>query len=156
MDLLPYFQTLETAGLGRIVRESVWLFPAIEAVHLLALSLLGGALLLVDLRLLGAGLTGAPAAALARAARPWLTAAVILIIGTGVPLFLSEAVKCYYSPSFWLKMLTLPLALLFTYGVRQRVAERDSTSRGAAAAVGATSITLWFVVAAAGRWIGFS
>ena len=156
MDLLATFESLESSGLGLVVRESVWLFPAIEAVHLLGLSLLGGALLLVDLRLLGAGLTGTPAAPLARQARPWLTAAVLLMIATGVPLFLSEAVKCYYSPSFWVKIVSFPIAIAFTYAVRQRVAESATTGRGTAALTGATSIVLWFVVAAAGRWIGFS
>lgn len=156
MDVLAWFEWFESSGLGLVVRESVWLFPVIEAVHLLGLSLLGGAVVLVDLRLLGFGLTGTSPAALARHARPWLTTAVIVMFATGVPLFLSEAVKCYYSPSFWVKMFTLPIALGFTFAVRQRVAESDATPRGLAAFTGATSMTLWFVVAAAGRWIGFS
>ena len=156
MDLLETFQQLESSGLGLYVRESVWLFPAIEAVHLLGLSLLGGAVLLVDLRLLNAGLTGTSAAVLARQVRPWLTASIVLMLATGVPLFLSEAVKCYYNTSFWVKIVTFPIAVAFTYVVRQRVAEADTTPRGTAALTGAASIALWFVVAAAGRWIGFS
>ena len=141
---------------GQIVRESVWLFPVIEAAHLLGLSLLGGVVLIVDLRLLGAGLVGAPAALLARQLRPWLTAAVVTMIATGVLLFLSEAVKCYYSQAFWVKILTFPIAIAFTYAVRQRVAEADTTSRGLAVLTATASLSLWFVVAAAGRWIGFS
>ncbi len=156
MDLLPFFAWCESTGLGLVVRESVWLFPAIEAVHLLGLSLLGGAVLLVDLRLLNAGLTGTPTAVVARQARPWLIAAVVVMIATGVPLFLSEAVKCYYSPSFWVKMTTLPIALVFTFAVRQRVAASRTVRRGPAALTGAVSMALWLVVAAAGRWIGFS
>jgi hypothetical protein len=156
MSLLPFFEWCESTGLGLMVRESVWLFPVIEAVHLLGLSLLGGALLVVDLRLLGAGLTGSPAALLARQARPWLTAAVATMVATGLLLFLSEAVKCYYSQAFWVKILTFPVALGFTYAVRQPVAEAETTSRVTAAFTGAASIALWVVVAAAGRWIGFS
>ncbi len=156
MELLPLFESLESTGLGLMVRESVWLFPVIEAVHLLGLSLLGGAVLLVDLRLLNRGLVGTPVQALATHTRPWLIAAVVVMFLTGVPLFLSEAVKCYYSPSFWVKMLTLPIALGFTFFVRQRVAESETTPRGIAAMTGATSIALWVIVAAAGRWIGFS
>ena len=156
MDLLPLFEWCESTGLGLMIRESVWVFPVIEAVHLLGLSLLGGALLIVDLRLLGAGLTRTPAALLARQVRPWLIAAVALMAVTGVPLFLSEAVKCYYSQAFWVKITTLPLAVAFTFAVRQRIAEADATSRRTAALTGAASIALWFVVAAGGRWIGFS
>ena len=156
MDLLAFAEWCESTGLGQIVRESVWLFPVIEAAHLLGLSLLGGVVLIVDLRLLGAGLVGAPAALLARQLRPWLTAAVVTMIATGVLLFLSEAVKCYYSQAFWVKILTFPIAIAFTYAVRQRVAESDTTSRGLAVLTATASLSLWFVVAAAGRWIGFS
>jgi hypothetical protein len=156
MDLLAFAEWCESTGLGQIVRESVWLFPVIEAAHLLGLSLLGGVVLIVDLRLLGAGLVGAPAALLARQLRPWLTAAVVTMIATGVLLFLSEAVKCYYSQAFWVKIVTFPLAIVFTYAVRQRVAEADTTSRGLAVLTATASLSLWFVVAAAGRWIGFS
>ena len=72
-------------------------------------------------------------------------------------LFLSEAVKCYYSQAFWVKMAVLPVALLFTFVVRQRVAlgalDGTATRRRV---TGAVSLALWFTVAAAGRWIGFS
>jgi len=156
MDVLAFFEWCESTGLGLMVRESVWLFPVIEAVHLLGLSLLGGAIFLVDLRLLGAGLTATPVAVLARQVRPWLTAAVVVMVTTGVLLFLSEAVKCYYSQAFWVKITTLPLAIAFTYAVRQKVAEAEASSRTTAALTGAASIALWVVVAAAGRWIGFS
>jgi hypothetical protein len=156
MELLPLFEWFESTGPGLVVRESVWLFPVIEAAHLLGLCLLGGALLVVDLRLLGAGLTATPAATLARQARPWLVGAVTLLLVTGVLLFLSEAVKCYYNQSFWVKITTLPVALVFTFAVRQRVIGTGSANRTAERLAGAASLLLWFVVAAAGRWIGFS
>lgn len=156
MDLLPLLERLESTGVGLIVRESVWLFPVIEAVHLLGLSLLGGAVLLVDLRMLGFGLTGTPTAVLAQQARRWLTWSVVTMTVSGLFLFLSEAVKCYYSPAFWVKILTFPVAIAFTYAVRQRVAEAPDTTAVAAKLTALASFTLWFVVAAAGRWIGFS
>jgi len=154
--LLPFFEWCEATALGLAVRESVWLFPAIEAVHLLGLCLLGGALLIVDLRMLGTGLTRTPIALLARQARPWLVAGVVTMMATGVLLFLSEAIKCYYSQAFWVKMTTLPAALIFTFAVRERVAARAHVAGAPVAATGALSIALWVIVAAAGRWIGFS
>lgn len=155
--LLPFFQWCESLWLGQAVVGSQWLFPAIEAVHLLGLGLLGGALLLVDLRLLGLGLTRTPVAELARDARPFLVGAIALMILTGVPLFLSEAVKCYYNDAFWVKMTTLPFALAFTFTIRSQAltdSVRNTARRQKLA--GALSMALWFVVAAAGRWIGFS
>ena len=63
--LLPFFEWCEATTIGTLVRESLWLFPIIEAVHLLGLCLLFGALLIVDLRLLGVGLKDQPIAELA-------------------------------------------------------------------------------------------
>jgi hypothetical protein len=155
--LLPFFQWCESSALGEAVRTSLWLFPAIEAVHLLGLCLLGGSLLVLDLRMLGWGLRLQPIATLARDTRPWLMASVVVMIATGIPLFLSEAIKCYYNQAFWVKITTLPIALLFTFTLRQRVAqdvELDTSPRSRL--VAAASLALWFTVAAAGRWIGFS
>lgn len=155
--LLGFFEWCETTRIGTAVRDSLWLFPVIEATHLLGLALLGGSLLVVDLRMLGWGLRDRPIAELARHVRPWLWAALGIMVATGVPLFLSEAVKCYYNPAFWLKMRTLPLALLFTLVVRERMTRNpalDTSVRSRLA--GGVSVALWLTVAAAGRWIGFS
>jgi hypothetical protein len=154
--LLPWFEWLESLWLGDAVRQSLWLFPVIEAVHLLGLCLLGGAILVVDLRMLGVGLRQ-PIPEIARDARPWLVLAIVVMIATGVPLFLSEAIKCYYNTSFWVKITTLPLAIVFSLAVRDRVARTSTSETNATTkAVGLISIALWLTVAAAGRWIGFS
>jgi hypothetical protein len=155
--LLPLFEWLEASFLGQVVRTSVWLFPVTEAIHLLGLCLLGGAVLLVDLRMLGFGLTRQSIHDLARDARPWLITAVVVLVTTGTMLFLSEAIKCYYNTSFWVKITTLPVAIVFTFAVKQRVALAESLDTSARTrVVAALSLALWFTVAAAGRWIGFS
>lgn len=155
--LLPFFEWCEATALGQLVRESLWMFPVIEAMHLLALSVLGGALLVVDLRMLGAGLTATPIPVLARGAHRWLVRAVAAMVTTGLLLFLSEAVKCYHNPSFWVKMSTLPVALLFAFTIRRRVAlGADGGTSWRTRLTAVVSIALWFTVAAAGRWIGFS
>lgn len=155
--LLPLFEWFEATPIGQSVRQSLWAFPVIEAVHLLGLCLLGGAILVVDLRLLGTGLKRQRISEVAGRARPWLLAAIAVMILTGVPLFLSEAIKCYYNRSFWVKMATLPVALGYTFGVRERVAHNEALETSLKSRlIGLGSLSLWFVVAAAGRWIGFS
>jgi len=161
MDDIPWhealFDTFEATAIGTVVRESIWAFPIIEAAHLLGLCLMGGALLIVDLRMIGIGMTGRRIHELSRYARPWLIAGFLLMVLTGVPMFLSEAIKAYFNRSFWVKMITLPFALLFTFGVRERMAKNEELqTSGRTRLVGAISIALWFVVAAAGRWIGYS
>ena len=151
------FDWFEYTSIGIVVRESIWLFPVIEAVHLLGLCLLGGAVLVVDLRMLGWGLKRQTIAELAQQLKPWLLGAVALLLVTGALLFVSEAVKCYYSESFKVKMITLPIALAFTFTVRAKLAAAggmDASLKTRTAAL--ASMMLWFTVAAAGRWIGFS
>ncbi len=157
MDFLPWFEWGEASWLGQVVRTSVWMFPVIEAIHLLGLSMLGGLMLVVDLRMLGIALRDQPIATLARGVQPWLIRSVVLMLVTGFLLFISEAVKCYHNQAFWVKMSTLPIAIAFTFLVRQRVASRDGVTTGwKSRIVAMTSIALWSTVAVGGRWIGFS
>lgn len=155
IDLYTLAQQIEATPLGAGIKNSIWLFPGIEAVHLLALALLGGALLMLDLRLLGAGLTRQSPSTVERSTRPWLIAAILTLIGTGVLIGASEAVKLHDRKAFTVKMIALGLALLFTFLIRNPQAQRD-VAGVPAKAIGALSICLWLTVALAGRWIGFS
>jgi hypothetical protein len=157
MSLHAFCLWCEHSAIGTAVRDSVWLFPIIEVVHLVGLAVLGGAVLLVDLRLVGIGLHDVPVASLARAARPWLAGSLAVTGVSGVLLFLSEAGKCYENPAFWLKLVLLTAALVFAGLVRPRFT-RDTTVaplRTSARLAGAVSLLLWVGVAAAGRGIGF-
>jgi len=156
MTLYDVFQAIEKTPLGGTLRESLWLFPAIEAVHLLALAIFGGALLILDLRLLGLGLNTFKTSSIERSARPWQIGSVVTLIVTGVLLGVSEAVKLYDKYAFWVKMTALLAALLFTFLVRNRFAVRDPKDGLAMKAVAIASLVVWFTVAAAGRWIGYS
>ncbi len=158
MDLLAFCQWFEESGVGRAVRESVWAFAVIESIHLLGLVTIGGAALIVDLRLLNLGLRRQPVAELARDARRFFSVGLAVMVVSGTALFASEAVKCYYSTPFWIKIVTLFFAIIFTYGVRNRIALSQEGRFGGATktVVAVLSIGMWFTVAAAGRWIGFS
>ena len=158
MSLLPFFTWVENSGLGGAIRSSSWLFPVIEAFHLLGLAVIGGAVLVVDLRLFGFGLRRQPVAQLARDAQRWLIGSLMVMIATGSLLFTSEAVKCYYHPAFWVKMTSLFLAIVFTFTVHRKVALADETRVRPlwSKLVALVSITLWSGVGIGGRWIGFS
>ena len=109
------------------------------------------------LRMLGFGLTNQSLAALATAVHPWLEASLALLVSTGLLLFASEAARVLHTPAFWVKIATLPVAVLYTFTVRRRVAAQSGPDTSRRTRVTATvSLLLWFTVAAAGRWIGFS
>ncbi len=157
-SMLPFFQWCEASAIGSAIRQSTWAFAVIESVHLLALAAIGGAVLVVDLRLLGWGLRRQTVAEVARDAQPWFVGSLIVMLVTGVSLFLSESVKCYYSTPFWWKMSSLALAVIFAFTIRRRATMTDDVRAGRIylKLVALVSLTLWFGVGAGGRWIGFS
>jgi len=158
MSLLPFFEWCENTAIGEAIRNSLWLFPVIEAFHLVALALIGGAVLLVNMRLLGLVMGERPVSELARDAHPWFLGGLLVMFASGIPLFLSESIKCYYSVAFWVKMSALLTVLVFTFTVYRRVTLADEdhvrTLRGKLVAV--VSLALWAAVGWGGRWIGFS
>ncbi len=156
MTLLEVFQSLEEMWIGEAIRTSYWLFPFIEAIHLVGLALLGGTVLVVDLRLLGLTLRSRPATQVLLNARPYFVLALVTMFATGIPLALSEMIKLYYNFSWWVKISTLGIAILFTFFVRNPMVLRDRASNVTLAGIGLVSLVLWFTVAGAGRWIGFS
>jgi hypothetical protein len=158
MHLLPFFQWVSTTPVSQAISTSQWAFAVIESTHLLALSVIGGAVLIVDLRLLGLGLRNQSVAQVARDAQPWLIGSLAVMLVTGVLLFTSEPIKCYYSTAFWVKMSCLATGMIFAFTVRRNVA---LASEGRVRpiwmkVVALVSLALWFGVGAGGRWIGFS
>ena len=153
---IEFYDRLEQTWIGTAVRESLWLMPAIWAVHLVGLAALGGSILVVDLRLFGAGLTRLTPAQVSAYAMPWFLGSLTLMLATGIPLFLSEAVKCCFNDSFEVKIAALIAGIVFTFAVRNRIAAMADVSKWLSKGVAALSLAIWFTVAAAGRWIGFS
>jgi hypothetical protein len=154
--LYPFFEWCEASMIGNAIRTSPWAFAVIESIHLLGLAAIGGAVLVVDLRLLGIGLTREPVRQLAREAHPWLVGSLAVMLLTGVAMFLSESIKCYYSTPFWVKMTSLALAIVFTFTIRRKVTEAEEPRPLVYKLVALVSLALWFGVGAGGRWIGFS
>lgn len=155
--LLPIFKFFDKSWIGTSVSDSRWLFPAIEAVHIVALCLLFGAILMLNLRLLGLALNNKPIAQRARDFAPWVLCSLITILATGIMLFASEAMKAYASVPFQVKMLFLFAAMIFHYTVYSRVTKagegKISPAWNKLAAI--VSIILWLGVGIGGRGIGF-
>ena len=157
MSLLDFFRLVQYSPLLVAMRSSPWVFPVIASIHLMGLALIGGAVLVVDLRLLGFGLWRQPVDRIARDAERWLLVSLAVLLPTGLLQFMCfAATKYYYLQAFWLKMAALPLALVFTFAVRRKVAMADETRVSPAwrKLVALVSLSLWSTVAIAGRWIG--
>jgi len=159
--MLEFCQWLEQTSVGTAIRQSLWLFPAIETVHLLGMAALVGTVTVLDLRLLGWVLRRDRISHLVELLIPWVWFSFGVQLVTGALLFSSEAVKIYGNPAFRLKMLLLLLAgvqaVIFQTVISRKLSawdERRSPPIGAKL-MGLISILLWASVVAAGRFIGF-
>jgi len=157
MSVLEFCRWVQYSAPLVAMRSSPWIFPVIATIHLMGLAVIGGAVLVVDLRLLGLGLQGQPVAGLARDAERWLLRGVLVMVSTGIPLFMCFATKYYYLTFFWVKMAALLLVIAFTLSVRRRVVMADEAhvSPVRSKLVALVSISLWTIVAVGGRYIGF-
>ena len=150
------FDRMEQSFVGELLRNSVCMFPVVEAVHIIGLDILGGSILIGDLRLLGFVLNARPINYVINETFIWLKLGLFILVSTGIPLFLSEAIKCYYSRAFWIKMSALMLGLIFLFFIRNPLCLKTEKDSYRFRVIGIVSISIWAVVAGSGRWIGFS
>jgi hypothetical protein len=152
---MSFPQWVAHTGLGIAMRKSTILFPAIEVVHVLGLTLLLGSILAMDMRLLGAGLRRQSVPEVSAGLSPMFWVGLSAALTTGILMFVGEPVKCFFNEAFWWKMGLLAAALLFHLTLF-RWASRSETLRPAwRKSVAAVSLALWFGVGVAGRVIGF-
>jgi hypothetical protein len=154
--LLPFFQRLEDLHLATAIDTSGYFVAAINVMHLLALTLFIGAVLIVDLRLLGRGISKQPLVQVARDAQPWLIAGFLALFVTGVLQILATPMKAYYSPQFWFKMQLLVVAVIYTFTLRRKITMSDEKRVGPiwGKLVALVSISMWVMIAISGRLIG--
>ena len=153
-----FFVWLEGSALGAFVKDQGATFATIEAVHLMALAVLGGSVLLSDLRLCNLVLTDVPSKTVTDNAHKFFKISLIVLLVTGFVMLSGVATKCYHNFYYWVKMAALAAGILFAFTVRQPLLQRDHAQLNPMTLklVALASISVWFLVAASGRWIGFS
>jgi hypothetical protein len=153
----PFYEWAGRTWVGVTVADSNWLFPAVEAVHIVALTVLLGAIIMLDMRLMGVTLRTKPVRNLYQELAPWTMASLGMMLVTGGILFASEAIKTYNSPPFETKMVLLAAAILFHYTLARKLANsgEGTMSPVLGKLAGVVSLVLWFGVGFAGRAIGF-
>jgi hypothetical protein len=150
--MLPFFKWCDATSLGQAIRGVTWAFPAIETIHIMAMIGLLGGVMVIAISLFG-GLRRLTPAHIAQQVWPFMNTGLVIMLVTGILLFLSEALKCYDNDAFRPKMICLALAILWTYTVFRKATASDVPGRAKIVAV--VAVVLWFSVGVAGRAIGF-
>ncbi len=162
MSILSICQWIQDSSIGTQIRESTYMFPIIEATHVLGLAVSVGTIALVDLRLIGAALKDEPVTDVIEQLQPWTLSGFAAMFLSGALLFWSEAARLYPSYSYRVKLVFLLLvginALLFHSTIYKSV---DKWNRAAvtpmrARMAGWIGITFWAVVIFCGRWTAYN
>ncbi|MGB3936467.1 MAG: DUF6644 family protein [Burkholderiales bacterium] len=152
---------IEASALGVAMRQWLWLYPAVEVVHLAGIALLVGSVLVLDVRLLGFSRT-LPVRRLAAHVLPWTIGSFALILPSGLAMFVAHAGDLIASPVFALKMCLILAAgvnaAVFHAGVFRGAAAWDvgATPPAAARAAAALSLVLWLSAIACGRLLAYT
>ncbi len=158
MDFLIW---LNDTALGTAVRESLWLYPIFEIIHLIGIALLVGAIVMTDMRLLGLS-RKLPVNLTAQHLLPWVWAGFALALISGFALFSSFTTGYWANPAFRIKLILILAAgvnaSLFHFRVYRGVIgwNQDVPTPVVAKVFAGISIALWFSIIAAGRLIAYT
>ena len=160
--VVAMLELLEHSAIAVSIAESNWAFPTIETIHVIALTLMFGTVLIMDLRLLGLASVKQRYIALKRDVLPWTWWAFGGAVVSGCLMFITQATEYYENEAFRIKLFLLLLAginmLVFDLMIARGAANWDRESSvpwpGKVAAL--LSIALWISIVFFGRRVGFT
>jgi len=162
VSILGFCEWLQNLDWASGIKHSSWQFPVIESIHSLALSVMLWPAALLDLRLLDVFMRRRPVSQVSAQFLPWIWTGFAVMVLTGAMLFAAEAVKCYNSPFFRMKLALLAVAgfnaFLFHSTVFRGVEfwDKDSPTPRRAKLAGAASLVVWVGVVAMGRALAYA
>jgi hypothetical protein len=162
VDIAALLTRLQESGLAVAIRDSLYIFPLLESVHVIGLAVVFGSIIIIDLRLLGLASTNRPFQRIAADVLKWVLLAFAVTAVTGALMFTTNATVYYNNAYFRAKMVLLALAglnaLAFELTARRSVRDWDQSPAAPASGriLAAMSIVVWIGVIFAGRMIGFT
>jgi hypothetical protein len=162
MDISEVLKTIESTDIASSIRDSLYLFPMLESVHVIGLAIVFGTISIMDLRLLGLASTNRPFRMVASDILKWTWIAFIITFLTGGLMFTTNATAYFHNSVFQGKMALLLLAGInmgvfeLTVGRSSRQWDTSPSPPAAAKRAAVISLTLWIGVIFLGRWIGFT
>jgi len=162
MSPLEVCRWLQSTPGSIALHESIWVYPIVESVHVLTLSVFLGLTVMVDLRLLGASLSATPVSQVMRRLLPWMLAGFAVMVVSGALLFYAAPVRTYSNIFFRMKMTFLLMAGLnvavFHFTTSPTMLQWDLGMRPPIRArlAAGVSLALWAAIAVCGRMIAYN
>jgi uncharacterized membrane protein len=153
---------LESTSLSHGIQNLLWIVPAVQTVHIVAVAVVLSSMLMIGLRLLDRAGTLLSVGQVVGRFLPWVWVSLAVLLVTGSVLIIGEPARTLGNPSFWVKMALLAVVLVAAIALQlsmhdgsRLLASHWRTSRSAYATV-SLNLLLWCAVAVAGRWIAYT
>jgi Family of unknown function (DUF6644) len=162
MPIDAFLKSVEGTNFATTIRDSIWMFPIIESIHVISFTIVVGTIAIIDLRLLGLASMKRSFQKISSDILKWTWAAFILTVATGLMMFSTNARIYYHNPFFRAKMILLVFAGLnmaifeFTAGRTIHTWDESPTVPRIGKAVAVVSLALWVSIIFMGRIIGFT
>jgi hypothetical protein len=160
--LQSFAQWLSQTPPSRFIQDVLWIIPAVQTVHILAIAIVLSSVAMIELRLFGVVGQSTPMAQTAGRFLPWLWWGTLALAITGLILITAEPGRALTNPAFQLKMALLLVAVGVTVAFHRSVRKRSALwgdsagSLGILRAAALATLLLWFSIAVAGRWIAYA
>jgi len=158
----PFADWLSNTALSKTLQDQAWVVPTSQSIHIIAVSVVFGSAVMINLRLLGVGRSGRSVSQLSNTLIPWMWRGLAVLLFTGVIQTITEPVRQFVTPMFWAKMIMIVLVAtmtaLYANAVRRHASRWDTASlrptRAKAFAI--LSTLLWLAIIICGRFIGYT
>lgn len=162
MNIDAFLKLVEASRFAVTIRDSIWMFPILESVHVISFTLVVGTIAIIDLRLLGLASARRSFRLMASDILKWTWGAFVLAVATGLTMFTTNAQIYYHNPFFRTKMLLLVLAGVnmaffeMTAGRTIHSWDQAASAPRAGKAAAVLSLAIWISIIFMGRIIGFT
>jgi hypothetical protein len=143
-------------ALSSAIRDSSWLVPVVQSIHIIAIATMVGAALVVELRIAGVLAPDERLDVVAQRYLPWMWRALAVLLATGLVMILGEPDRTLRSMTFWIKMALVSVGVLASLGLRKPLLRPANLADKAPVKVMAWALLgLWVAVMFCGRWIAY-
>jgi hypothetical protein len=161
MSIDAFVTWLADSPMSAAIGNHQWVTPAVQTVHILAIAVVMSAILMTDLRVLGAVGKGETMQRFAKRYVPWMAMALLILLLSGSVLIIGEPKRSLENPIFILKMGLLAAALVITATINGPVFKSEEfwqpTGRKVAVrTLAVVSLGVWSCIVFAGRWIAYA
>jgi hypothetical protein len=159
--MLSHFATwLSNTPVSLFIQNELWIIPAVQCAHILAIAVVLSSVAMINLRILGFAGRDTSLAQTAHRHLPWIWSALVVLAITGITLVTGEPERSIVNPSFQLKMALLLVAMICTVAFQLSVYGPGQLPRPGSDRLlkiaGVAVLLLWFAIAVAGRWIAYT